>query len=131
MNNALAVHIRSADNVHVMRITTLHWLFADTVWIESPAKPTTHSSTTPNPTTQPLTSAPTRTTTTLSPQTTSSSGAQNTSASSPQSGGSRLVITAKYLLSVNCSEALVDPQPAILQSVAKYKYKDLILVCGK
>mgnify|MGYP001793129033 FL=1 len=131
MNNALAVHIRSADNVHVMRTTTLHWLFADTVWIESPAKPTTHSSTTPNPTTQPLTSAPLHTTTTLSPLTTSSSGAHNTTASSLQSGGSRLVITAKYLLSVNCSEALVDPQPAILQAVAKYKYKDLILVCGK
>ena len=131
MNNSLAVHIRSADIVHVMKTTALNSSFSDTVWVESHTKLTTHSSTTQKPTTQPLTSAPLRTTTTLSPQTTSSSGAQNTSASSLQSGGFRLVITAKYLLSVNCSEALVDPQPAILQSVAKYKYKDLILVCGK
>ena len=49
------------------------------------------------------------------------------------SGGDkkRLVFTARYLLSVDCRDAMIEPQPAVLLSAARYKYKDLQLICGQ
>ena len=43
----------------------------------------------------------------------------------------RLVFTARYLLSIDCRDAMMEPQPAVLLSAARYKYKDLQIICGE
>lgn len=51
--------------------------------------------------------------------------------STPAPKTTRLVITAQYLLGVDCKDAMMEPQPAVLLSAARYKYKDMLLICGK
>ena len=51
--------------------------------------------------------------------------------SPPSYTSSRLIFTARYLLSIDCRDAMIEPQPAVLLSAARYKYKDLQIICGE
>ena len=91
-------------------------------------------------TTRPSTAASTSSSiTTLQHQTTQTSALPTRTSMSPNSsqqtisGGDkkRLVFTARYLLSIDCRDAMMEPQPAVLLSAARYKYKDLQIICGK
>ena len=88
-------------------------------------------------TTRPSTAASIQSTITVRQQQTTSSSALSTAismsfnSSKPDSEEKRLVFTARYLLSIDCRDAMMEPQPAVLLSAARYKYKDLQLICGK